>query len=190
MADQNVYNIFSKIFASYSLFLCICALIFNPLVLFICLKSRRLRSTSTFKLLAFSSINDLLSCMGWNQEDFVTTVLNYSTSYLNLDYCRWVSMFLQYSTLEYASWMLVSISLDRLLSMTIKKWSKVYFAGVRPIIYAAVLAFVILAINFNEVFTGGYMFTDGDTSFVICYQTDPNLFDWFNLMSQVITLNL
>lgn len=186
MVDQYTIDVFSKIFASYSLFLCICAVIFNPLVLFICVKSKKLRTTSTFKLLAFSSINDLLCCMGWNLEDFVTTVLNYPTSFIDLGFCRWVSNFLQYSTLEYASWMLVSISLDRLLSMMIKKWSKSYFTGVRPIIYASVLAVVILGINFNEVFTSGYMYADNETSYVVCYQSDPNFFNWYDLMSQVI----
>ena len=185
MSNQYVIDIFSKIFACYSLLLIICAVILNPLIVFVILRSKKLRSTSTFKLLIFSSINDLLSLLEWNQEDFTMTMLNYSAPFTNIHYCRIVSIFLQYSTLMYGSWMLVSVSLDRLLSMMIKRWRKHYFSGARPYIYSVVLALVIIAINFNEIFTGGYVYEYEGTEVVVCYESDPNYFDWISLMSQV-----
>ena len=182
---SNVTDVFSKIFACYSLLLIICALILNPLIVFVILKSKKLRSTSTFKLLIFSSINDLLSLLEWNQEDFFSTMFDIEAASSNIYYCRIVSLFLQYSTLMYGSWMLVSVSLDRLLSMMIKKWRKHYFGGARPYIYSVVLALVIIGINFNEIFTGGYVLDYQDTKILICYMSDPNSFDWYHLMSQV-----
>ena len=182
---MSAVQVFSKIFACYGIFLIAVAVIFNPLVVFICIKSKKLRSTSTFVLLSFSSINDLISLFGWNQEGFAMAMFDFAASYMNLAYCRWVSVFIQYSTLQYASWMLVSISLDRLLSLSFKKWSKQYFAGYRPMIYSIALAFVILGLNFVEVFTSGHMATYDGVDYVICYETDPNSFDWYDLMEQV-----
>ena len=185
MSRKDLIDVFSKIFACYSLLLIICAFILNSLTVFVILKSKKLRSTSTFKMLIFSTINDFLSLLEWNQEDFSITMLNYEATSINIYYCRIVSIFLQYSTLMYGSWMLVSISLDRLLSMVIKKWRKHYFIGARPYIYSAVLAFVILGINFNEIFTSGFVKNINGTDVVICYMSDPNSFDWYHFMSQV-----
>jgi hypothetical protein len=186
MSRQDVIDAFSKIFACYSLLLIICAVILNPLIVFVILRSKKLRSTSTFKLLIFSSINDLLSLLEWNQEDFTMTMFNIPAAYNNINYCRIVSVFLQYSTLMYGSWMLVSISLDRLLSMVVKRWSKHYFDGIRPYIYSGVLALVIIGINFNEIFTIGYVYDYEGAEVTVCYLSDPNSFDWYGLMSQVI----
>lgn len=188
MSEQSWIDLFSKIFSCYGIFLIVVAAVFNPFVTFICIRSRKLRSTSTFKLLAFSAINDLISLLGWNQEGFAMSMFGYAASYINLSYCRWISVFLQYCTLEYTSWMLVSISLDRLLSIMVKKWTKKYFAGYRPVIYAVSLAFLILALNFNEIFTSGYIHAQNGTYSVNCYETDPNSFDWYDFMQQVENL--
>lgn len=176
----------NKIFSIYNLLLIVCAFILNPFILYICLKSKKLRSSSTFKLLAFGAINDLLTCLGWNQECFVNAFWDLHLYYKNLFYCEWISVFLQYTTLEIESWLLVSISLDRFLSLCFKKWSKHYFAGNRPFIYAAVLALLIIALNFNEVFLSGYIITEDGVQMVMCYETPPgNSIDWYRIMTQV-----
>lgn len=176
----------NRIFSIYNLLLIVCAFILNPFILYICLKSKKLRSSSTFKLLAFGAVNDLLTCLGWNQECFVNAFWDLHLYYKNLFYCEWISVFLQYTTLEIESWLLVSISLDRFLSLSIKKWSKHYFTGNRPFIYAAVLALLIIALNFNEVFLSGYIITEDGVEMVMCYETPPgNSIDWYRIMTQV-----
>lgn len=186
MSNLEVIDIFTKIFAIYNLVLVVATFILNPLVLFICVRSKKLRSTSTFKLLAFSSINDILVCLAWNQECFTNTFFNLYYYFRSLFYCRWISVFLQFTTLEIESWMLVSISLDRFLSLAVKKWSKHYFNGARPFIYSALLTFVIVAINFNEVFLSGFSYEVNGTEVVVCYQTPPGQsIDWYHIMSQV-----
>lgn len=127
--SENTYllGLFTRIFAWYHLFLIISAFILNPLVFYVCLRSRRLRSTSTFKLLAICSVNDLLSCLEWNQADFLNPIFNLNLSGVNLLFCRWVTFFLQHITLEYASWMLVLISADRFFSMALKKMEQKVF---------------------------------------------------------------
>lgn len=183
--NQELIDTFSRIFAGYCGFLIVCTFIFNPMVLFICVRSRKLSGASTFKLLAFSAVNDILSCLIWNQESFKTMLFNVPPGWLNINYCRWLSVFLQFTTLEFAAWMLVSISLDRILSMIIKKWSKYYFGGFRPYLYGAFLAFVIIALNFNEVFTGGYTYDDNGTQVVVCFNNPDGQIPWYSLMSKV-----
>lgn len=182
---MSFMNVLAKISAVYNLFLMIAALILNPLVLFVCIKSNRLRSHSTFKLLAFNSVNDLLVCLAWNWECFTNTFFDLLEPWRSLFYCEWISTFIEFSTLEFTSWMLVSISLERLLSMSIKKWSKHYFAGVRPYVYSTILVIGILVLNFNEVFYSGYSIVVNGTEEIFCFENPPGQFPTFHTMAQV-----
>lgn len=183
---SELANTFTKVFGVYNLFLIICTFVFNPCIIYICLKSKKLRSNSTFKLIAFGAVNDILVCLGWNQECFVNGFFDLHFYFKNLFYCRWISVFLQFTTLEIESWLIVSISLDRFLSLTIKKWSKNYFVGKWPFIYAVVLSLFIIALNFNEVFLSGFSINVNGTELVICYTTPPgNSIDWYHVMTQV-----
>ena len=123
---SKIFLILTKTFSIYNLFLVICTFILNPAILFICLKSKKLRSTSTFKLIAFGAINDILVCLGWNLQCFMNAYFDLQPYFKNLFYCRWISVFLQFTTLEIESWILVSISFDRILSLSFKKWSNYY----------------------------------------------------------------
>lgn len=185
MSNKDLIEIFSNILAWYHLFLIMAAAILNPFVMYICLKSRRLRSTTTFKLLAISAINDLICCLGWNQAQFTNTVLDFNSSRRSLLYCRVVTFFLQYSSIQYESWMLVSISVDRFLSMRTKKWTREYFKGCRPYAYAIALAFFIYGINFHEIFTMGYVYKINETDVIACSFNAPDAFPWNRVMGWV-----
>jgi hypothetical protein len=183
MSNSIVIETFSKIFAVYNLILILASFILNPIVLYICIKSKKLRSISTFKLLEFSSLSDMLTMIGWNQESFTNALYLYTR---NLWYCRLVTIFLQFSTLEYQSWMLVSISLDRLLLMTVRRWRKFYFNGFKPIFYSSFLAIFIIAINSNQLFYGGNKVDVNGTTIIVCNEspTDQSI-DWYKITSQV-----
>lgn len=185
MGNNTVIDILAKILGVYAILLIVAAILLNPLVLYVCLKSKKLRSTSTFKLLAFASVNDLLTCLVWNEGDFQHTFFGVTLSKTSPFYCRWISIFFQYTTLQIASWMLVSISLDRLLSMTIHVWSRRCFNGAKPFIYSVILVLVIIGININEVFTIGYTYYKNGTEIFVCYANPENTFQWYELMSQV-----
>ena len=194
--SYNLIQLFTKITGSYNLLLIIVSCVLNPMVFFICVKSKRLRSTSTFKLLAIGAINDFICNLPWNQEAFTNSFFNLQSPYLSLFYCRWISVFLQFSSFEMTSWLLVSISLDRYLSMMVKKWSKHWFVGPRPVIFGILLAIVIIAINFNEGFTAGYSTIENGTEIVTCYENPDDEFQWYltlsevNLLKSIILLNL
>ena len=70
--------------------------------------------------------------------------------------------------------------------MIFKKWTKIFFNGLKPLLFAIVLVLIIFAINFHLVFLGGYSYRDenGD-EVVICYVGPPDGPDWYYIMSQV-----
>ena len=186
MSNSIVIETFSKIFAILNLILIVASFILNPLVLYICIKSKKLRTISTFKMLAFSSVNGMLTVIGWSQESFTNAFFSLYPYTRSLWYCRLITIFLQFSTLEYQSWMLVSISLDRLLWMTVRPWRKHYFNGFKPIIYSSFLAIFILAINSNQLFYGGNKVDVNGTAVIVCNEspTDQST-DWYKITSQV-----
>ena len=183
--SSQIVDIIGKILAVYNLALIFISVILNPLVLFICVNSKNLRSTSTFKLLAFGSINDILTCIPWNWENFAYTFFGLLLGTKNLTYCRWVPTFLQYSTIELASWLFVSISCDRFLSLSLPRWRNHYFNGIKPVIFASLLTLFIFGINLNEIFTVGYTYMDNGTEVIQCFGNLPDQFPWYYTMSQV-----
>ena len=174
MSIQTLIDVAAKFLAAYALVLIIAAIILNPLVCYVCLKSAKLRNTSTFKLLAFASINDLFSSLVWNEGDFAHTFFGVTWSKYSPFYCMWVSIFFQYTTLQIASWMMVIVSFDRLMTMSLGIWSRHCFNGAKPFIFSCIISLVIVGINFNEGFTTGYF-----------YSNPANSFPWYDTMSQV-----
>lgn len=180
-------NVLAKITGIYNLLLIIIAVFLNPLVLYVCVKSEKLRSHSTFKLLAFNSINDILVCLAWNFECFTNTFFDFLPFFRSIFYCKWISVFVSFTTQCFTSWMLLSISIDRLLSITIKNWHKRYFTGSRPIVYSFLLAFIIAGINLNEIFIGGYVEIINGTEYIDCFSNPPGSYPWYHLMAQVMS---
>ena len=178
----------SKIFATYGVIQTVVSTILNLLVIIIIITSERLRTTSTFKILAVSGVNDILICMPWNVETFLYTMFNYEPVNYSVFYCKWLSNFLQLTALSIESWLLLSISIDRLLSLKVKRWSKFYFNGFRPYLFAFLLCFTIAAIHFFEVFTIGYTTFDNETQteVFVCFGSDPSLGnDWYIFSTRV-----
>lgn len=178
-------DVLAKVIGAWSIILVLIGSIFNPLVCFVCFKSKQLRSTSTFKLLAIAALNDFLVQFEWNFDHFTLGFFNFAESSNSVFYCRFVTMFMQYVTLEFSSWMWLSISLDRFLTLRIKKWRRNYFVGMRPIIYSALLALLIIAINFIDIFTLGYGYVVNGTQVVVCGATSGYDFSLYYIMSGV-----
>lgn len=148
----------------------LCGIVLNALEFVVCIKNKTLLRKSTFKLLAIGAINDMLMCFTWNFDDFTQTFFNFSAYSKSLFYCRFMENFLQYITITFASWLLVSISLDRVLRLNIKKWSTHYFSGTRPYIYSFCLALLIISINLVSVLNTGNIFQNGTQIEVLCFE--------------------
>ena len=186
MSNQEAIDILTKIFSCYNLILIIASIIFNPIVLFICLKSKKLRSISTFKLLTVNSITDILICLPWNFENFAANFKFYPT-HKSLFYCRWISIYLQVMMIHIESWLLLSISVDRLLSLSFNKWSKSIFINSRPYIFCVCLILFFFGLDFHRSLIGGYEVVVNGTESVICFVTRPgNSADWSKIESEVI----
>ena len=124
--------------------------------------------------------------IGWSEESFTNAFFSLYPYTRSLWYCRLITIFIQFSTLEYQSWMLVSISLDRLLLMTVRRWRKFYFNGFKPIFYSSFLAILIISINSNQLFFGGNKVDVNGTTIIVCNEspTDQSI-DWYKITSQV-----
>ena len=185
---QNIIDTISKVFSCLCIVETVFGIILNMIIVILCLKSQRLRTNSTFKMFVVGAINDMLISVPWNLDIFALTMFNYLLPDQSHFYCRWISNFLQYTTLSIESWLLLSISIDRLLSMVVKKWTKFYFSGYRPYIFAVLMCFLIAGINFFEVFTVGYSFYNNQTQteMFLCYASNPSLgYDWYTFSTQV-----
>lgn len=180
------FDIIVKIFSVWSLSLIFISFILNILVCFICVRSKDLRSKSTFKLLAFGAINDLFCCISWNLEIFTNRFFNLELYYRNLFYCKVFSVFLQYTALNYSSWNTVSVSLDRAVGLCWSSWNRKYFAGNRPIFYSILMAVIMIAINFNAIFTGGHSYMQNGTEVIVCYEESDGNSVWYNIIAQVM----
>ena len=185
MSNLEAVSILAKISSGYNLILVIAPIILNPIVLFICLKSKKLRSISTFKILTVNSIIDILVCLPWNFENFAANFKFYP-GYLSLFYCQWITIYLQSTTIQIESWLILSISVDRLLSLSFNKWSKSIFINSRPYIYCACLILFFLVFNIPRGYFGGYSVVEDGTESIFCYVTPPgNSIDWVKIESEV-----
>jgi hypothetical protein len=160
--------------AIWGLILILCGLIFNSIVFFICLKSKELSSTSTFKFLAVAAINDALSCFPWNFDDFATILFKLRAPSRSVIYCELFDNFLVYTTCTYASWLLVSINFDRVLSLYIRDWSTKYFKAQWPYFFAALVLIVIVGVYGISAFKTGQTFrNENGTLITVCFEEAP-----------------
>lgn len=183
MLDQLLKDIIYKILGVYALFLTITGTVFNLIVFVICIR-KRLWRTTTFKFLAILSLNDVIGLYQWNLKHFISSFFLVNFNYTNLPWCR-ISIFLQYLSLQYSAWILVSISLDRFNSIVIQNWKKKYITHFIPLIYISVLGIVLATVNFHVLLTNGYSVWINGSEKVICYAMPDYDYSLFNIFGQV-----
>lgn len=184
MVDNTILDIIEKIMSIWSLLLILCGFIFNLLVFVICVKSKKLRSTSTFKILAIGAINDMLMCFPWNFDDFADYFFDLQVYSRSLFYCEFIKNFLQYVTIT--SWLLVSISFDRVLALHIKTWSTHYFNGLKPVYFCSLILAIIVSVNFVAIFKTGYSYrNENGTEIVVCFVQSNSSTEIYDVMGEV-----
>ena len=175
---SKLIEILGKILGYWALSLIFISIVLNILVCFICLSSKQLRSVNTFKMLAIGAISDLLQSLTWNYENFLYTLNSLTTPFNSLFFCKFFSMFIQYVSMAFSNWILVSISFDRVMSLCVKKWDRQYFKGNRPFVYLAFLAILFIAININSIFKGAYISSSNSSEKAVCYVDSDRSFNW------------
>ncbi|RNA27475.1 neuromedin-U receptor 2-like, partial [Brachionus plicatilis] len=130
------------------------------------------------------AISDTLCLYEWNLNHFIVSFFQVDFAFKSLAWCR-LSLFLQYVCLQYSAWILVSIALDRLLSILVKKWQRFYFNDKKPIVYCITLALVLIALNCKVLESNGYINVVNGTELVVCYAQSDNDRSLFYLFGQI-----
>lgn len=186
MVEHDLIVILKKVMGIWGLLLIVFGVIFNAIVFIVCMKSRKLRKTSTFKFIAIAAINDALSCFPWNFGDFTNIFFDFHASRRSLVFCEFLANFLVFTTCSYASWLLVTISLDRVLSLNVHNWATKYFKGKRPLFFAAILLAFIMAIYSVSAFKTGYSYVDKNgTQKTVCFHDSTGSKRIYDIMCEV-----
>ena len=105
--DSSTVNTIALVLGAYSLIITVLGTLFNTLILCVCLQ-KNMREVNAFKFFAIISIVDTVALYEWNLGHFISAYYNIDYTYISLTWCR-LSTFMQYVSLEYSAWMLVSI---------------------------------------------------------------------------------
>lgn len=103
-----IYELILKVLAGYSLLLIIVGSFGNLFIFVICVGSKVIRKSNTFKFIAAISLTDTLSLFGWNLSHFTESYFGIDYSNVYLWYCR-INTFSQYTSLQLSAWLLVKI---------------------------------------------------------------------------------
>lgn len=118
MVSETIDKI-TKVLGIYSIILTILGTLLNGFIFLVCLR-KNLRKINAFKFFAIISISDTISLYEWNLEHFINVFFNVNFSYTNLVWCR-LGTYLQYVSLEYSAWLLVSKFKNKKFKKTFKE---------------------------------------------------------------------
>ena len=162
-----------KIITIFSLLLIVFGTIGNLIAFKLCL-SISSTNAATFVFLRFLSLSDAVSLYFWNFAHFYQAYFEKSIYEISPFFCAFPN-FCQCVTLQLSAWLLVIISWERLLSVTVKNWSLVYFKGYTPLYTAIVLTLVIVGLNSHIFFTYGFFVDLGNGTKMFTCQNNPNI---------------
>ena len=78
------YAIVFRVISAYSLLLIIVGTFGNLFIFIVCVTSKAIRKSNTFKFIAAISITDTISLYGWNLGHFISSYFNIDYSYVYL----------------------------------------------------------------------------------------------------------
>ena len=152
----------------YKIFLIVAGTIGNLLIFIVCVK---LKDNTTFMLLRFLSISDMISLYFWNLSQFTSALFNFDMQNFNFYYCKFFE-FAQFTSLQVSAWILALISCDRYLTIAFTTW-KIKTVKTNGGFKAGLAVVVLLAgLNFHCLFTFGHVEYVNGTEIVQCYATD------------------
>lgn len=139
-----------------------------------------MRKVATFQLYAFYTVSELIGLYPWN----MTNIINYYFE-LNLEYtskflCHFIS-YVQYCSFEISSWILVVISIDRLVFVKWAGWHKRHINSKKVYLVALILVAFFCAWNLPFALNNGYIAeislnNSNETSLKLICHSNPNIF--------------
>ncbi len=100
---NRMSELFYKILGLYSLFLVVCGTVCNLLTL---INTCQIKKPNTFIYLRFIAVSDLIALYYWNLDKFIVNWFGNEYQSMSLTMCK-IGSFLQYTTLQFSSWLLV-----------------------------------------------------------------------------------
>ena len=156
------------IFGIYKLLLIVAGSIGNLLIFIVCMK---LKDNTTFMIMRFLSVSDIITLYFWNLNQVADSLFNLDLLNYNLYYCKFLQ-FSQFTSLQISAWMLVLICFDRYLTISSISW-KTKFTKANGGLKVGLAVVVLLAgLNFHCLFTFGHVEYVNGTEIVQCYATD------------------
>ena len=136
-------DVINKELGVFSVILAILGTAFNLLTFSVCMR-KRLRETPTFIFLAFMVINDTYSLYFYNLNSFATSFFKTLLQEISLEFCKFVNLS-QFISNQSSAFLLVTMCIERYLSIKITNWRKVYFNSKKAtILSAAIVVFFFL----------------------------------------------
>ena len=174
-------DVFSLAIGVYALLIILVGTIGNFLIFVTTLQVDRRENNTTFIFLRFLSISDWITLFFFNLDSFTLPVYGVYLENISIMSCKWVD-FLQFTSFQSSAWLLVSLSVDRCLSVIYVNWHRLYFNAERALYFASAVVITNVLINIQILFTFGaadlvYNNVTNTTSEVSrCFNidTDPN----------------
>ena len=162
MLDKQALQIYYHIMGMYDVFLALFGTLGNILVFIIAF---RLRKTTTFVFLIYLAVADSITLYWWNLDDFRFIYFGSSAQEGSVYGCKILNYF-QLTSMESSAWLLISLSIDRFLSVWLKSWKTKHFKSKQAFIASTCIVSFYALINFHIWFTYGYREYDQNGTYV------------------------
>ena len=159
MADWDLQDTILRLLGLFALFLIVFGTLSSVLNIVVCLR-KRLRRVNTFVCLLFISLADIFTLYCWNFDRFINIWFpsqRYET--LSLGFCKFI-VFLQFFSLDWSSWLLVLLNIDRYLSIKTKSWKSKLFRPSIAAVYCILIGVVMALINVYIIVANGFESTN------------------------------
>lgn len=178
---DDISGFLFNVIAIYCLILVILGTLGNLFTIYICMR-KKLRQITTFIFLGFMTFSDTFALYIWCLDHFLEVFFNFSVEKHSIWSCR-VAIFIQYVSLEWSSWLLVGLSVDRWLSVEFKTWRTIYFKPTQAFLLSIVILAIISVLNSNLLVLSGSF--DKNTDILKCY-TEGEFSDWILFWQKVL----
>ena len=170
MMSERTLQTLCHIFSAYCLMLLVVGTLLNLVSFKICFNLKRMNQ---FVYLSFMMLVDTLSLYFWCLDTFLSSYFHFKLQNLNILFCKFGS-FIQFTCLQWSSWLLVAMSLDYFLSALLAShWKTIQVLENRSIRISLLLGFALCIVNLNALYFNGLFEMSREGKLVLkCHESD------------------
>jgi hypothetical protein len=179
---------FIEIICAYQICLIGVGTLANLISFYVC---RKMKSYPTFVILSYLSVMNVFTLFQWNFESFMPVFFGIDWKSQHLYLTCHMGDFIQYSSLESSSWLVVTSAVNQYMCIKVHGWRMVYFRSAQAhcISILIILSFVLLNINILYGLDCGHVETLNDTTVrIICSDNSNFITNWSKFHSIVYSL--